>query len=353
MKATKHLLLGGGVIWMLLSMGCYTVLMLPGESERHIVTEENVVEEEYDNDYESEETQTVIHEHYYYGDLWPGTIYFDPFWSSPYWWHYSSWYNWSWRYSWYYGYAWWDPWPYGYGRWRLYPYYTWYYWDYYPYYDPYWVYYDGYYGNDVYQVRSGTSLGERTTYGIEDVYSPSATVTRASGATSIGKAGENSGAVVTKSVDERSIIPSSSAASVTKQSDSGTGTATPVRRVGSSESDGSISSPRQPESSSVGTVKRVESNNSSSSSAQRSSSSSSSSSSNQTISRPSSSSSSRSTSTPSRTTSSGSATRSSSSAGSSSSGSVTRSSGSSSSSSTSSGSSSSSSNQSSGTVNRR
>ena len=50
MKEIKLLLLGGGMILALLSMGCYTVLMLPGESEDRIVTEEYIIEDEYYED---------------------------------------------------------------------------------------------------------------------------------------------------------------------------------------------------------------------------------------------------------------------------------------------------------------
>lgn len=326
---------------MLFSVGCYTVVMLSRESAYHVKTEENIVEEEYYDSYdnvESEEVQTVIHEHYYYGDLWPGTIYFDPYWTSPYWYHYSSWNRWYWGVSWsYHYYPWRNVWYYGYSPYWYSPYYNWYYG--YSYYDPYWDYYDRYYGDGSGRYAGGTSLGVRPTY-LGDGYHPSASSTGSRGGT-ISKAGENSGSVVTRSTDERSVVPSGSASTVSRPSDSGEGTAS-VRRVITRESTEDIPVPKQPESSSAtGTVKRVESRSSSSSSVQRSSSSNlnrNSSSSTQT-----SSGSSQNSSIPTRSSSSSSSTRSSSSAGSSSSGSVTRSS-------SSSGSSSS---QSSGTVRRK
>ena len=137
------------VAFIVVMTGCYTVVMMPSRTVHRVETRDVIVDDEPYEDVieEYEDESTVIHEHYIYGDLWPYYTSFDPFWSSPYWWHYSS--SWRWRYSAFYHpwswYSWWDPWYSGihwggyygsYGSWYA-PYYM-------GHYDPYWAYWDGY-----------------------------------------------------------------------------------------------------------------------------------------------------------------------------------------------------------------
>ena len=149
MRISKWMLLVG-LLFLLLFTNCYTVVMSRRQAVRHVETEEAVYEEEaYEDIMEEydEETDAVIHDTYYYGDLWTDYVAFDPFWTSPYWWYYPSWSRWHW---WYYSYTgFYDPW-----YWHRYGwYYDWcypYYWH--GHYDPYWAY-SGYY--DPYQGGNG------------------------------------------------------------------------------------------------------------------------------------------------------------------------------------------------------
>ena len=94
MRWSKGWIWIAGLLMMFFIMGCYTVVMVPGtRTVRRVETDDVIVEEDEYEDVIDEygEEPTVIHEHYIYGDLWPSHVYFDPYWSSPYWWRYSSW----------------------------------------------------------------------------------------------------------------------------------------------------------------------------------------------------------------------------------------------------------------------
>ena len=148
MRNLKWMLLVG-LLLLLLFTNCYTVVLTRRQVVRHVETEDAIYEEEAYEDILEEyedEADGVIHDTYYYGDLWTDYVAFDPFWTSPYWWYYPSWSRWHW---WYYSYSgFYDPW-----YWHRY---GWYYDWYYPYYwygysDPYWSgcgYYDPYWGGN-------------------------------------------------------------------------------------------------------------------------------------------------------------------------------------------------------------
>ena len=113
MKRTKMILLTGLIVFVVGLTGCYTVVMVPRRAVERVETEDMLVEEEPYEDvaeemyFDEEGAETVIHKHYYYGDIWPDYVMFDPYWHSPYWWHYSTWVGWNYPY-----YGWWDPWDY-------------------------------------------------------------------------------------------------------------------------------------------------------------------------------------------------------------------------------------------------
>jgi hypothetical protein len=166
MKTWKRLCVMIGMAFLVFITGCYTVVMVPRQNvERAVVLDsedEGVLEEgeevaeEY-ADSEDVEDDAVVNNYYIYGDLWGGYIGFDPIWSDPYSWRYSSWSGWGWSM--------WDPWydPWTSGMWSPYGYYPYWSWGWYGYRpwgyggyggyggwggwsDPYWAYWDGYYG---------------------------------------------------------------------------------------------------------------------------------------------------------------------------------------------------------------
>lgn len=148
MRNSKWMLLVGLLLFLLFT-NCYTVVLTRRQEVRHVETEDAIYEEEAYEDIMEEyedEADAVIHDTYYYGDLWTDYVAFDPFWTSPYWWYYPSWSRWHW---WYYSYSgFYDPW-----YWHRYGwYYDWYYpYYWYGYYDPYWSgcgYYDPYWGGN-------------------------------------------------------------------------------------------------------------------------------------------------------------------------------------------------------------
>ena len=142
MRAIKSIFFVGVIIFLLAFTGCYTIVMVP-KVVVHRGNTGNVITEEEPGEYAETDSlgaPTTIYKYYIYGDLLPGYVYFDPYWASPYWWHYSSWWPywgyfdpWFWDYSWPYWYSgYYSPWysPFYYSSW---------------YYDPYWAYWDGYY----------------------------------------------------------------------------------------------------------------------------------------------------------------------------------------------------------------
>ena len=169
MRIPRAMILLVGLLFLLVFAGCYTKVLVPKYGiTRHVETDDAVYEEEaYEDILEEydEEADEVIHDTYYYGDLWYDYVHFDPFWTSPYWWYYPSWSRWHW---WYYSYSgFYDPW-----YWHRYGwYYDWYYpyhWYGYGYYDPYgysWGYYDpywsGYYGWGYGTENDSQPFGDR------------------------------------------------------------------------------------------------------------------------------------------------------------------------------------------------
>ena len=178
MKRTKMILLTGLIVLVVGLTGCYTVVMVPRQAVERVETEDMLVEEEPYEDvaeemyFDEEGAETVIHKHYYYGDIWPDYVMFDPYWHSPYWWHYSTWVGWNYPY-----YGWWDPWDYyGYGHNTWYA--NWYYRPWHHryqqyYYGGYWAYYDGYYGSGYQRTLEKQPFGERQPFGITRVRSSS------------------------------------------------------------------------------------------------------------------------------------------------------------------------------------
>jgi hypothetical protein len=158
MKTWKRLSVMIGVAFLVLMTGCYTVVMVPRRSVERLISveaeDEEVLEEgeEYSEEYaEDVEDATIVNKYYVYGDLWGGYLGFDPIWSYPGSWRYSSWGGWGWS-MWD---PWYDPWtwgvwsPYGYypyGSWGWYGYRPWGYGGWGGWVDPYWAYWDGYYG---------------------------------------------------------------------------------------------------------------------------------------------------------------------------------------------------------------
>ncbi|MBN1893959.1 hypothetical protein JW906_05670 [bacterium] len=164
MNKTRAALIGLFFMALLFS-GCYTVVMIPKAGPA--IDAESYIEEYSEAEQpEDEENAQVLNKYYIYGDLWPGYVRFDPFWYSPYWYDYPSWYYW--HYSFY------DPWYWGYSTygWRPFYYYPRYYyhWGYYDPYDAYWYGYhrggyfahgDGWAGNKRQPFPDRTSIERR------------------------------------------------------------------------------------------------------------------------------------------------------------------------------------------------
>lgn len=138
----KRVAVLGWVGVMLALCACYTVVKVPQYAETTVW--EN--EEEFADSLETPTQKATVIQNYYIYDDWPGHWYYDPFWVSPYSWHFSTWW-WIDYYD-----PWWRPWYwYGYYPWRPHYYFGFYYgsWDFWPgYYDPYWVYADGWHRVD-------------------------------------------------------------------------------------------------------------------------------------------------------------------------------------------------------------
>lgn len=135
---------------MMLIQGCYTVVMMPDTTSSRHDTDYEYEDYSYE-DYESDSSYTdapVINEYYIYGDLWPGYVMYDPFWSSPSWYHYHTAWDWWWydsyTYSPYYNYGW-GGYYYTYSPGYYYP--RWHY------HDPYYTYWAGYYSPKPYKRR--------------------------------------------------------------------------------------------------------------------------------------------------------------------------------------------------------
>jgi len=168
MRGIKSILFVGVIIFLFTLTGCYTVVMVP-RGVLHRGATGDIIPEEEPGEYaeaDSEQVPTAVYKYYIYGDLLPGYTYFDPYWASPYWWHYSS----GWPYGGYYDPWFGDPWPYygGYSPWYSYsPYY-------YNsgYYDPYWAYWDGYYSTVPMKRRPFSRRRSFTSQ--TDSYAPSA-----------------------------------------------------------------------------------------------------------------------------------------------------------------------------------
>lgn len=141
----KRVAVLAGLAVMLGLCSCYTVVMVP----QHTKTTVWETEEEFSDSLETSTQKATVIQNYYIYDDWPGHWYYDPFWVSPYSWHFSTWW-WIDYYD-----PWWRPWYwYGYYPWRPHYYFGLYYgsWDFWPgYYDPYWVYADGWHRVDYKQ----------------------------------------------------------------------------------------------------------------------------------------------------------------------------------------------------------
>lgn len=141
----KRVVVLAGLAVMLALSGCYTVIKVP----QHTRTTVWETEEEFADSLETPTQKATVIQNYYIYDDWPGHWYYDPFWVSPYSWHFSTWW-WIDYYD-----PWWRPWYwYGYYPWRPHYYFGFYYgsWDFWPgYYDPYWVYADGWHRVDYKQ----------------------------------------------------------------------------------------------------------------------------------------------------------------------------------------------------------
>ena len=165
MRGIKSILFVGVIIFLFALTGCYTIVIVPKVVVHRGYTG-NIIDEEAGEYVETDSVQapTAIYKYYIYGDLFPGYVYFDPYWASPYWWHYSSW----WPYWGYYDPWFWDSLPYWYSGYYS-PWYSPFYYSSW-YYDPYWAYWDGYYSTVPIKRRP---FSRRKSFA-SDSYAPSA-----------------------------------------------------------------------------------------------------------------------------------------------------------------------------------
>jgi hypothetical protein len=148
----RWLFLLGIVPFFLLFSSCYTVLMVAEATDSRYNTDSTEYEEYAVDEADTLETEnTVIHEHYIYGDLWPGYVVYDPFWTSPYWYYYHT----AWPYYWADDYYFWGDYNWRYYGWGgFYSVYSpGYYYPRWNYRDPYYTYWEGYYSPSSYQRR--------------------------------------------------------------------------------------------------------------------------------------------------------------------------------------------------------
>ena len=145
----RWLFLLGIVTFSLVFSSCYTVLMVAETPDHRIVSDYDEYEEYYDEADSLDTENTIIHEHYIYGDLWPGYVVYDPFWTSPYGYYYHS----AWPY-WVDNFYFWGDYPWSYYGGGFYSVYSpGYYYPYWNYRDPYFTYWSGYYSPTPYQRR--------------------------------------------------------------------------------------------------------------------------------------------------------------------------------------------------------
>ncbi|NQT26309.1 hypothetical protein HQ585_13215 [candidate division KSB1 bacterium] len=158
MKNKVLLVLTGAIFIALLTSGCYTVVMIPSSSNNTTSYDEEYSDAEYDAYYENDSSSQVVNKYYISGGCYYG---FDPFYASPYWYHYSY----DWRFStydpWY-----WNSWPYYGGQSAYFMYNPGYYYPPGYYSDPYYSWY-GYnspepYGRRQFERRDRVLAGDRS-----------------------------------------------------------------------------------------------------------------------------------------------------------------------------------------------